>query len=285
MSNYVFLKMHKDGSSRSTIKPFLFLLAGVPFLLTAQPKVWPQALAENIQILEMDRLGQLYLVNDQQEVLKYTPDGQLLARYSNQQLGAVGTLDVSNPFAILVYYPNFQKAIVLNRNLTEVGFFELQDFGFWEVRSVALASDNNIWLVDPLENVLVKVNEQGKRIVQSANILQQTGKSPGILRIREVDQSVWLSTDDHQLWQYDVFAQWVRALPFQTEHPSIQVLRDRFFFLQEGMPVVARIGALREQTINALDAAVPLDGFRVREADAVILKAGKVYLYPLDSGN
>ncbi|MEM1219877.1 MAG: hypothetical protein AAGH79_13245 [Bacteroidota bacterium] len=255
---------------------FIFLVMNIG---TVQAQVEPAPLASSIEILEMDRLGQLYLVNDKQEVLKYSRNGQLLARYSNFQLGAVGTLDASNPFAILVYYPNFQKAIILNRNLTEVSLFDLQEFGFWEVPTVALASDNNIWLVDPLDNILIKVDAQGNRIVQSANILQQTGLSPGILRIREAEQSVWLSTDQHFLWQYDVFGQWVQKLPFTCSSPAVQILRDRFFFLEEGEPYVFRSGALEANPLTGVQQEGVFSTFLVRETEAIILAEGEVWVY------
>ncbi len=269
--------MSKVAFSLSTIR-ILFFLLGTSFGFV-QAQTASEPLATKIKILEMDRLGQLYLVNENQEVLKYSRNGQLLARYSNLQLGAVGTLDASNPFAILVYYPSFQKAIILNRNLTEVSLFDLQEFGFWEVPTVALASDNNIWLVDPLDNILIKVDAQGNRLVQSANILQQTGISPSILRIREVEQSVWMSTDQQFIWQYDVFGQWVQKLPFTFSSPVIQILRDRFFFLHEGEPYVFRSGALEANALTGVQQDQQFSTFLVRETEAIILAEGEVWIY------
>ena len=269
--------MSKGAFSLSTIKLLACLFLFPLGLVQGQSALTP--LASNIEILEMDRLGQLYLVNEKQEVLKYSRNGQLLERYSNFQLGEVGTLDASNPFAILVYYPSFQKAIILNRNLTEVSLFDLQEFGFWEVPTVALASDNNIWLVDPLDNILIKVDAQGNRIVQSANILQQTGFSPSILRIREVDQSVWMSTDQQFLWQYDVFGQWVQKLPFTFSSPEVQILRDRFFFLQEGEPYVFRSGALEANPLTGVRQDEQFSTFLVRETEAIVLSKGEVWVY------
>lgn len=97
-----------------------------------------------------DPLQQIYVVNRGNEVFerKYSQDGQVLFQYNNNRLGPLGWIDASNPFNILLYYPDYQIAKILDRTLNPSGEFQLYQLGLIAPAALALSNDNHLWVFD-----------------------------------------------------------------------------------------------------------------------------------------
>jgi len=99
-------------------------------------------------LITSDKLQQLYVVTSKNDLIKYNSKGEELFRYSNNTLGELKHVDVTDPFNVLLYYPEFLTVLTLNRTLNPTGEFVLFDLNVLDVQSVALSNDNNIWLYD-----------------------------------------------------------------------------------------------------------------------------------------
>src|SRR5690348_6369982 len=61
-------------------------------------------------------------------VTKFSPDGKFLYRYEEFKYGKIGMLDVNNPMKLMVFYPDFLAAVILDKFLAPLNtynFFEL----------------------------------------------------------------------------------------------------------------------------------------------------------------
>ena len=88
------------------ILEILFLLLS-PFLVLAQESVpWSREVVADA--LEIDRLGNIYLVKGN-VVAKYDAEMNFLCAYDNYPAGSMSSLDVSNPFKVIVFYSEFNK--------------------------------------------------------------------------------------------------------------------------------------------------------------------------------
>lgn len=160
-----------------------------------------------------DNLGNLYLISPENALEKYAPDNQLLARYSNNRLGAAASIDVTNPLKILVWYADFRTLVFLDRTLNQLGELNLISAGYPEVRSVATAADGNLWLYDEVAFQLKKITPGGETRFESPALNQLLNGRINISAIRDNGNEV-LATDPEQgiLW-FDVYAQYQRSLP------------------------------------------------------------------------
>ena len=107
-----------------------------------------QTLTIPATLVTIDNLGNVYLLTLHNTLEKYDAEGHRLARYSNNRLGPVTSIDAANPLKVLVWYADFRTAVFLDRSLTELGTLSLDAAGFSVVRSVAMSFDGNLWAYD-----------------------------------------------------------------------------------------------------------------------------------------
>lgn len=187
-----------------------------------------------------DHLGNTYVVTEANVLEKYAPDGRFLVRYSSNRLGQIAWLDVSNPLKVLVWYADFRSAVLLDRSLTVLGEINLIDLGYPDVRTVAAASDGNLWLYDEVNFRLLKITPEGEKRAesQSLNLLDYTPRQPTALR--EQDNRVWLADAVAGLGVFDAFGQFERAQRLSQPVSDIQIIENQVVYLSDSSIVAER---------------------------------------------
>lgn len=115
------------------------------------------------------------------QLVTSNPLGQNDFIFFDSSLGIPDVIDVTNPFAILLYYADYATVVVLDRTLNEISrldFFELE--GVDQPVTLARATDNGIWIFDSWDYRL-KLLDQRSEITQQSNDLRlsiKTAESP-----------------------------------------------------------------------------------------------------------
>lgn len=161
-----------------------------------------------------DQLDNIYLVTPTHAIEKYDSTGRRSAVYTNRRLGAAAFMDVTNPLKVLVWYPDFQTLVFLDRTLTEMGRLNFTMLGYNSVRSVAVAADGNLWLFDDAISKAFKMTPEGLLMFESQplNVAFPAGFSA--TRIRDNGQLVYLSDPKNGLCTLDPYANLVGVSPF-----------------------------------------------------------------------
>src|SRR6185503_11993002 len=102
----------------------------------------------SIRMLDFDPLGNLYIVDSNDRLIKYDSTGHVLSNVVNNNLGQVHGLDVGNPFKTMVFYRDQQTIIIYDRTLSEMQRIHLTDWSLHDVTAACLAPDNAIWVFD-----------------------------------------------------------------------------------------------------------------------------------------
>lgn len=180
-----------------------------------------------------DDLRNLYVINDLEEIVKYNPDGKETYRYSNTRLDRPALIDATDPFNVLVFYPDYQTIILLDRTMTETAVLNLADFGFFNINTVGMSSDNKIWLYDELNFRLKKVDRNGKTTQESddLSLLLNADINPDFITERE--QTVFVNIPDVGILVFDFFGQYIKMLDFKNLR-EFQILKDRMLFQERG---------------------------------------------------
>jgi len=168
-------------------------------------------------ILDSDNLGNIYLVNEDNELLQYNSNYKLLYKFSVNTLGDIGSIDVSNPQKILVYYPDFQFIVFVDNTLSEIKRLNLERMNFWDVQGVALSNDNLIWIYDPVNYRLLKIDEAGNIKISSKQIFAEKS-------------SVYLYTNS-ELMIFDLFGQLIKEMKIENE--KLQFLDTQLMILND----------------------------------------------------
>lgn len=165
--------------------------------------------------MQVDRLGRVYTVRSDNSVTLSGATLQTSYLYADNRLGLISHVDVTNPMKILVFYPAYRRIVVLDNTLSEVSRIELDEALYEDVQAVAMANDNNIWIYDKARYQLIKVDEVGREVESSINLVELSLADLSPSAIKEVANLVYIADPDLGVVVFDNFAQYIKLLPIK----------------------------------------------------------------------
>ena len=113
----------------------LFALLFTPNLIAQEEEIEKQddyqlikTIPIEVSLLSTDKLQNVFVVSKKGEVIKYNPKGEQLALFNEFSLGMPGHIDATNPFQILLFYPDLSTVVLLNNTLNKIAEFDLLEF-------------------------------------------------------------------------------------------------------------------------------------------------------------
>jgi hypothetical protein len=138
-------------------------------LVLANPVVIPG----NFLQFNVDQLGNIYLINTQNQLKKLSPQLDSIAVFNDiKRLGNIDKIDVSNPLKTLVYYKQFGHIVLLDRFLNPRNTIDLRQRNLPLINSIAQSYDNQIWLFDEWNFSIKKMNDAGEITEESPDLRQ-----------------------------------------------------------------------------------------------------------------
>lgn len=197
-----------------------------------------------------DNLSNTYIINQENAVEKYDSTGRRTGAYSNNRLGIATFLDASNPLKLLVWYPDFQTVVLLDRTLTEMGRINFSGLGYTSVQAVAMAFDGNIWIFDDAASQAVKIGLDRTVLRESRPINAALSTRFSANRIRDNGQVAYLNDPQNGLCILDQYANLETAVnSVKTNDLEVNgawlifpeadalCLRNQAFFVQQRLPL------------------------------------------------
>lgn len=166
-----------------------------------------------VQVLSTDKLKQIYYVSPRQVLYKCNEQGQVLFEFSNRYLGTLSKVDASDPFDILLFYPDYQTILFLDRTLNMTADIRLKAEQFPLPALVALGRDRQVWIYDAALNTLNRIDRQGniKSSSQDLSLLLGRRFTPNQLVCNE--RGIYLVDPEQGVLVFDLFAQFQSFLP------------------------------------------------------------------------
>lgn len=205
----------RTAYNMSIYRIFALSLFITTLFVPASAQEWvsdPNIPASGLLAIKVDALGNQYMVNEEMQVIKYKTDGSIWHIYDNSRLGSIGRLDVSNPFLILVFYPQFQTAVLLDNNMSESGRIRFADIGLGNIRSAAVSDDNNIWGFDEGSRRLMKISANGKILLNGTPYSGFDIDESKPIEIMQRGSFIYLCQPGLPIQIFDIFGKWVRSL-------------------------------------------------------------------------
>jgi len=154
----------------------------------------------------VDNSDNIYILNSRNQLKKLSTNGDSVAIFNDvKKFGRATYIDVSNPLRLLLYYKDFSTIVVLDRFLNVRNTIDLRRKNILQVKAIALAYDNNIWLYDELENKLKKINEDGKVLQETPDFRLLFGEAPSPQFIFDQDKFVYLYDSLKSVFVFDYF--------------------------------------------------------------------------------
>jgi hypothetical protein len=182
--------------------------------------------------IEVDKMKQLYLIEDSHTLLKYNPNGELLSQFNENSLGEISYIDVSNPFRILVYYNDYATVLFLDRTLSEIQRHDLSDLDIPEVRALGTASDNNTWIFDNNTYTLKKINGQNEVVAESSDLSLLLSDALDPNRLIEANARVYLNSPNLGILVFDVFGNYIKTIEI-LDLDYFQVYEGQIFYVED----------------------------------------------------
>jgi hypothetical protein len=178
-----------------------------------------------------DKLNQIYLVTPNDELIKYSAEGKELFHFHDRTLGEITYIDANNPFQIVVFFKDFQTVIWLDRTLNPISKINLSNFDFFQINTLAVSSDNNLWIYDNTNFRLKKVNNQGQILLET-NELNALVSSLNPNFLIEKNNRIYLNNPETGILVFDSFGQFLQTIPL-TSLTNFQIINDELFYQKE----------------------------------------------------
>ncbi len=173
----------------------------------------PVDLRLRADIMEVDEFGHIYIVNDQNTLVKYNQKGEKLYDYSPIQWGDMESIDVRDPFKIVVFFPDFQKVKIIDNTLSEISEFDLQNFSY-AISAVAMSNDNDLWIYNQADNKIIKTSNSGAIILSSQPLSDIVGASFKPQFFKEVQNQIYCYDPNYGLLVFDYSAHFIKRYLF-----------------------------------------------------------------------
>lgn len=229
---------------------------------------------------EVDNLNNIFIVSPQNKLTKWSKDGEFLYEFSDNRLGAISILDTSNPLQTLVYYPDFSWLRFFDRTLNLTHEISLLELGYQNVNALCSSNDNNIWFYDEIEQIILKIDQEGKVLIKSDDLRQVLEKSifPKLILERK---NKLLFYDKQNIYVFDAFGTYLnsriigaaRSIVFDGQYCLF--LNDKNALVKlDVLSNAAEDQIIEQMEPSVLDYRKGLDCRFYRKKDHVLIKNG-----------
>lgn len=223
----------------------LFLLAHCMFL-TAQDTSSSLKKISSIQgsfsDFAADNVGNIYLVSNNQQIKKVNENGDSISVFNDgKQYGKISSIDVTNPFKVLVFFKQSSTIVLLDRLLSTKQVIDLKRSNINQAKAIKTSYDDNIWLYDEGNAKIKKVDENGKIVFESVDLRNVFDVAPSFEMLYDDNNSLYFYDPGQGWFVFDHYGAFIKKYPF-TNWKDAQVLNGIMVGRNDSSLVAAKSG-------------------------------------------
>ncbi|MCH8904112.1 MAG: hypothetical protein IIA45_09390 [Bacteroidetes bacterium] len=248
------------------------------------------------QVLSSDNLRNCYVINDNNELIKFNADGERIASFSDTRQGRLQFIDSNNPLGLLLFYPDFSYIVLLDKSLSVVKKYNLGNFGISRAGAVCFSNDNNIWVYDENSFQLKKINNTSGTSLAYEDIDQVwENELPSDILISSEDLSMRLGTSlnpnfvlENGNWIYlndpelgiivlDIYANYFKTIPIKGLE-NFQIFEDELYYFNDNKLKHYNLKIFQEEIIE-LPIDTDIKAVNIQKDRLFILSENQLVLY------
>jgi hypothetical protein len=179
---------------------------------TSAQELFKTVPTEKARSINTDELGNVYLVREDNALIRYNPDGDSTGNFRSIQNGDLLWVDATNPMRILLYYPAFSKIILLDRMLSVKNELDLKKLNIFNAPAVGMSADGRIWVYDYVNARLKKIDDQLNITNTGNDMRQESNTVPRPTALVEREARVYLCDSLNGIYTFDRFASYLNTL-------------------------------------------------------------------------
>ncbi len=263
----------------SSILLKLWLLGGVLFCLSPKAAAQlPDTTKGSYRYFEIDELGNTYGISNKAGrdiLLKIPTTAAVTYRYSNEMLGNIYSMDISNPFFLLVFYKEYQQLVFLDRTLSKTGNLAFGAIDLWDINAVCASKSGDIWIWDEGDFKLKKINTQGQLIIESRDLRLTVDPSIHLNKLQAFGDQLYGMDNDKGIFVFDTHAQLKYSLPLD-QLEDFFVYQHKIFYVLKGKAYYHKIGESTPK--NIYSTTNDIQQIRANSHGIFILRKGQIEL-------
>ncbi len=174
-------------------------------------------IAGNFSYMDIDVLGNLYLISNDNQLKKLKANGDSVAIFNDvKKYGNPTLIDVSNPLKILLYYKSYSTVVILDRFLSLRNSINFRKGNIFKAKTIATSYDNNIWLFDEQDYKLKKIKDDGTLLSETNDWRQIFDEVPNLTEMIDRDGAVYLHDIQKGFYVFDYYGSLKNNLPFKN---------------------------------------------------------------------
>lgn len=191
------------------------LIEGIPF--------------KGAESLSTDNLGNAYIIIGNQ-LLQFNSSGKPKANYSENSLGELRSIDVSNPLKLVLFYPDFGRLILLNAQLAVQANIHLREANIQQAMIACGSEYGGFWLFDRQDFQLKKLDMNLQINHQSGDMLSLTGVNVNPKFMMEHNGFVYMNDPDNGIFVFDRYGTYFKTIPLKVKAP-FQIIENELLYL------------------------------------------------------
>ena len=142
--------------------------------------------------MDIDGVGNFYIVQSDRLLLKYDYSGKFVQTYDEQALGIITSISCNNALYTMIHFQDSRSIIFLDRNMSVLQTINYEKWTTDDITAAEIANDNNIWLYNNTKRRLQKYCIEGKLILESFDLYGLSQKSTYVQQVVEQNNFVYL---------------------------------------------------------------------------------------------
>ncbi len=234
-------------SIRTIFISTFFLLSATLVLGADYKLVFQKSIPVENGYFTTDPIGNIYVVRNNNFIVKYNAAGDSLAVHNDVRYGRVSSIDATNPLRVLVFYSGFSLIKILDNLLSEKNSLDLRQIGLFNIPAVANSMDGNIWIYDPVGE-LKKIDEnlEVRFSYPLRNMIDFVINPCGLV---EQDRTLYMSDSLEGILVFDRFGFYKTVFPFTTRE-AVVVINNYIVYYKNGQLISYDQKSLRESKID-----------------------------------
>ncbi len=178
-----------------------------------------------------DNLCDIYIITNKNEIIKFDDLGYFEGRYANKKMGNLASVDATNPFKILLFYPDFQTITLVDRLLNPISSLVLSDYGIRQAKCVSMSENGNILVFDEATVKFYNFFIDGNGIVHDKTVaISLPNLNP--LQIVARNNSIYVNDERMGVIHFDAFGKFLERLDI-SDVTGFQILNDNIIVAQK----------------------------------------------------
>ena len=255
---------------------WLLLLFTLTSFISGDQYTLIKSIPFNNSTFTTDNLGHAYVIVGNQ-LLEFDGQGKPKANYSENNLGTLRSIDVSNPLKIVLYYPDFAQINILNSKLALQSTINLRPLGIVQPTLICNSSNEGYWVFDLQDFQLKKIDLNLQVKIESGNIMQNTGYNILPNFLTEADHFVYLNNPSTGILVFDLYGTYYKTIPIKNLR-AFQIIGDELLYVEKNKLISFHLKMLEAKEI-LLPPCDSLIQARIEQKKLFLLTTGSLSFY------